>query len=88
MGAERKTPSLLALLSEHFDKGKEFDYRLFTSNKLKVFATGNSRYIHNKPTIIQAMKRIVLSRPLQNKEVEGRGVLGIKGASERGGSKE
>ena len=27
-------------------------------------------------------------RPLQNKEVEGRGVLGIKGASERGGSKE
>lgn len=60
MGAERKTPSLLALLSEHSDKGKEFDYRLFTSNKLKVFATGNSRYIHNKPTIIQAMKRIVL----------------------------
>ena len=27
-------------------------------------------------------------RPLQNKEVEGRGVLGIKGASEKGGSKE
>ena len=27
-------------------------------------------------------------RPLQNKEVEGRGVLGKKGASERGGSKE
>ena len=27
-------------------------------------------------------------RPLQNKEVEGRGVLRIKGASERGGSKE
>ncbi|EOA11796.1 hypothetical protein A343_1119, partial [Porphyromonas gingivalis JCVI SC001] len=24
-------------------------------------------------------------RPLKNKEVEGRGVLGIKGASERGG---
>ena len=31
---------------------------------------------------------IVSMRPLQNKEVEGRGVLGIKGASERGGSKE
>jgi len=27
-------------------------------------------------------------RPLKNKEMEGRGVLGIKGASERGGSKE
>jgi len=27
-------------------------------------------------------------RPLKNKEVEGRGVLRIKGASERGGSKE
>jgi len=27
-------------------------------------------------------------RPLKNKEVEGRGVLDIKGASERGGSKE
>ena len=27
-------------------------------------------------------------RPLKNKEVEGRGVLGKKGASERGGSKE
>ena len=27
-------------------------------------------------------------RPLQNKEVEGRGVLGIKEASEKGGSKE
>ncbi|GAA5582439.1 hypothetical protein Pgin04_01578 [Porphyromonas gingivalis] len=30
----------------------------------------------------------IYMRPLQNKEVEGRGVLGIKGASERGGSKE
>ena len=28
------------------------------------------------------------TRPLQNKEMEGRGVLRIKGASERGGSKE
>ena len=32
--------------------------------------------------------KTTLWRPLQNKEVEGRGVLGIKGASERGGSKE
>ncbi|ALO29650.1 hypothetical protein PGS_00009250 [Porphyromonas gingivalis A7A1-28] len=35
-GAEDSLPpSLLPLLSEHSDKGKEFDYRLFTSNKLK-----------------------------------------------------
>ena len=32
--------------------------------------------------------RFIYKRPLKNKEVEGRGVLGIKGASERGGSKE
>ncbi|ALJ26127.1 hypothetical protein PGF_00017070 [Porphyromonas gingivalis 381] len=30
----------------------------------------------------------IFKRPLKNKEMEGRGVLGIKGASERGGSKE
>ena len=36
----------------------------------------------------RAAALITLMRPLQNKEVEGRGVLGIKGASERGGSKE
>ena len=29
-----------------------------------------------------------IRRPLKNKEMEGRGVLGKKGASERGGSKE
>ena len=33
-------------------------------------------------------ERPLYLRPLQNKEVEGRGVLGIKGASEKGGSKE
>ena len=33
-------------------------------------------------------KKCILLRPLQNKEVEGRGVLRKKGASERGGSKE
>jgi len=33
-------------------------------------------------------KSYILKRPLKNKEVEGRGVLDIKGASERGGSKE
>ena len=31
---------------------------------------------------------IAILRPLKNKEMEGRGVLRIKGASERGGSKE
>ena len=34
------------------------------------------------------LKKTHCMRPLQNKEVEGRGVLRIKGASERGGSKE
>ena len=44
-----------------------------------------SKYaIEKKYNIAQGLIR----RPLQNKEVEGRGVLGIKGASERGGSKE
>ncbi|AIJ36412.1 hypothetical protein EG14_10450 [Porphyromonas gingivalis] len=44
------------------------------------------------PTPLKTWREIFFvlarERPLQNKEMEGRGVLGIKGASERGGSKE
>ncbi|GAA5580128.1 hypothetical protein Pgin03_01112 [Porphyromonas gingivalis] len=42
----------------------------------------------NKCEFICQRFKIQIMRPLKNKEMEGRGVLGIKGASERGGSKE
>ncbi|GAA5576895.1 hypothetical protein Pgin01_01881 [Porphyromonas gingivalis] len=45
---------------------------------------GSKYAIEKKHNIAQGL----IKRPLKNKEVEGRGVLGIKGASERGGSKE
>ena len=38
--------------------------------------------------IDEPVRQTYYRRPLKNKEVEGRGVLRIKGASERGGSKE
>ena len=38
--------------------------------------------------LFSEVEPIHIQRPLQNKEVEGRGVLRKKGASERGGSKE
>ena len=43
---------------------------------------------HLQPEIQFSVGCFALLRPLKNKEVEGRGVLRIKGASERGGSKE
>ena len=49
----------------------------------KDFSTANLMDL-----LVFNLKGIAIMRPLQNKEVEGRGVLRIKGASERGGSKE
>ena len=47
--------------------------------------------LHNEQAllfILLIVCQATIRRPLKNKEVEGRGVLGIKGASERGGGKE